>query len=108
MRYVAAYMLALLGGNAKPTEKDIKTILSSVGIDAEADNLKKVLAELSGKNIDEVIAAGEPQDSSVCRPIACCALYCALQNLVYFFGGTNFQNCMAHLIKGNLRRNLQY
>ena len=58
MRYVAAYLLAVLGGNESPTEKDLKNILSSVGIDADSASLKKVISELSGKNLEEVIAEG--------------------------------------------------
>ena len=59
MRYVAAYLLAVLGGNDSPKEADLKKILSSVGVDADATCLKKVISELSGKSIDEVIAAGK-------------------------------------------------
>jgi len=58
MRYVAAYLLSVLGGNESPSAADIKKILSSVGIDAEDDKLKKVISELSGKNIQELIAEG--------------------------------------------------
>lgn len=46
MRYVAAYLLAALGGNANPSEEDVKHILSSVGIDAEEEKLSKVMSEL--------------------------------------------------------------
>lgn len=42
MRYVAAYLLAVQGGNDAPSEADIKAILSSAGIDADADKLSKV------------------------------------------------------------------
>jgi large subunit ribosomal protein LP2 len=59
MRYVAAYLLAVLGGNDKPSDADVKKILSSVGIDADAASLKKVIDELKGKNLEEVIAAGQ-------------------------------------------------
>ncbi len=58
MRYVAAYLLALLGGNKSPKADDLKKILSSVGIDANDENISKVISELNGKDIDEVIAAG--------------------------------------------------
>ncbi len=58
MRYIAAYMLALLGGNTSPSADDLKKILSSVGIDAADENINKVISELKGKDIDEVIAAG--------------------------------------------------
>merc|ERR1711976_255518 len=65
MRYVAAYLLAVLGGNESPKEADLKKILSSVGVDADADSLKKVISELSGKSIDDVIAAGKEKLASV-------------------------------------------
>ena len=59
MRYVAAYLLAVLGGNDKPTEKDLKKIISSVGVDADSDAINKVINELKGKVIDDVIKAGK-------------------------------------------------
>jgi len=65
MRYVAAYLLAVLGGNKNPQEADLKSILSSVGIDAEAANIKKVISELKGKNIEDIIAEGQTKLASV-------------------------------------------
>ena len=60
MRYVAAYLLAAMGGGDKqPSSADIEKILESVGIEAEADKIKKVISELNGKNLDDVIAEGE-------------------------------------------------
>lgn len=43
MRYVAAYLLAVLGGNEAPTSKDLKKILDSVGIETDDERLNKVL-----------------------------------------------------------------
>uniref|UniRef100_A0A3B4BJV8 Large ribosomal subunit protein P2 n=1 Tax=Periophthalmus magnuspinnatus TaxID=409849 RepID=A0A3B4BJV8_9GOBI len=57
MRYVAAYLLAALGGNESPEAKDIKKILESVGIEADDTRLNKVITELQGKNVNEVIAS---------------------------------------------------
>lgn len=54
MRYVAAYLLATLGGNQNPSASDIKDILSSVGIDVDSERLDVVIKELSGKDINEV------------------------------------------------------
>jgi len=54
MRYVAAYLLAVLGGNENPTAADIEKILGSVGIDVDEEKLSKVISELKGKNISEV------------------------------------------------------
>ncbi|XP_035019298.1 60S acidic ribosomal protein P2 [Hippoglossus stenolepis] len=58
MRYVAAYLLAALGGNETPESKDIKKILESVGIEADDACMTKVISELKGKNVNEVIASG--------------------------------------------------
>merc|ERR1712112_70145 len=58
MRYVAAYLLSALGGNTNPEAKEIKKILESVGIEADDTKMEKVIKELHGKNVDEVIAQG--------------------------------------------------
>ncbi|KAF5285205.1 hypothetical protein FQR65_LT13320 [Abscondita terminalis] len=55
MRYVAAYLLACLGGKA-PASSDVEKILSSVGIEADQEKIKKVIGELNGKSIDQIIA----------------------------------------------------
>ncbi|XP_034724857.1 ribosomal protein, large P2, like [Etheostoma cragini] len=65
MRYVAAYLLASLGGNGNPQANDIKKILESVGIEADSTRLEKVITELTGKNVEEVIATGYGKLASV-------------------------------------------
>ncbi|XP_058382076.1 large ribosomal subunit protein P2 isoform X2 [Diceros bicornis minor] len=65
MRYVASYLLAALGGNTSPSAKDIRKILDSVGIEADDDRLNKVISELNGKNIEDVIAQGIGKLASV-------------------------------------------
>ena len=57
MRYVAAYLLAALGGKT-PSSADIEKILSSVGIEAEDDKVKKIISELNGKDLAELIEEG--------------------------------------------------
>lgn len=42
MRYVAAYLLAALGGNESPAASDLKKILDSVGIEADDTRMEKV------------------------------------------------------------------
>lgn len=42
MRYVAAYLLCVLGGNSSPSKEDITKVLESVGLDIEDDRLDKV------------------------------------------------------------------
>ena len=59
MRYVAAYLLATLGGSKNPTEADLEKILGSVGIEAENDKMKAVVSELKGKDLEALIAAGK-------------------------------------------------
>jgi large subunit ribosomal protein LP2 len=54
MKHLAAYLLLTLGGNASPSAEDIKTVLSSVGIEAEDERLEKLISELSGKDVNEV------------------------------------------------------
>ena len=54
VRYVAAYLLANLGGNDSPSAKDIKKILESVGVNVDDEKLNKVVSELDGKDISEV------------------------------------------------------
>ncbi|KAM9408111.1 large ribosomal subunit protein P2-like [Pholidichthys leucotaenia] len=65
MRYVAAYLLAALGGNTSPSAKDIKAILDSVGIEADDERLNKVISELNGKDINEVMNSGLSKLASV-------------------------------------------
>ncbi|XP_023693096.1 60S acidic ribosomal protein P2 isoform X2 [Paramormyrops kingsleyae] len=65
MRYVAAYLLAVLGGNSSPSAKDIKNILGSVGIEADDTRLNKVISELNGKDVNEVLNAGLSKLASV-------------------------------------------
>lgn len=58
MRYVAAYCLFALSGKT-PTAKDLEKMLGSVGVDCDAEQAKKVVSELDGKNLDELIREGE-------------------------------------------------
>ncbi|KAI4739215.1 hypothetical protein E4T50_10323 [Aureobasidium sp. EXF-12298] len=65
MKYLAAYLLLNLAGNEQPSAEDIKSVLSSVGVDAEGDRLEKLISELSGKNIQELISEGSAKLASV-------------------------------------------
>jgi large subunit ribosomal protein LP2 len=64
-RVLAAYLLAVLGGNAEPSAADITKILGSVGIEANADELTAVLAQLKGKDVNALIAQGSSKLASV-------------------------------------------
>ncbi|KAL8227200.1 hypothetical protein R6Q57_017032 [Mikania cordata] len=65
MKVVAAYLLALLGGNTCPSAQDLKNILGSVGADADDDRIELLLSEVKGKDITELIAAGREKLASV-------------------------------------------
>ncbi|KAJ7514676.1 hypothetical protein O6H91_23G054900 [Diphasiastrum complanatum] len=65
MKVIAAYLLALLGGNASPSAKDIKKILGSVGAEADENRIASFLDELDGKDIVEVIASGKEKLAAV-------------------------------------------
>ena len=54
MRYVAAYLLAVLGGNSSPSTDDIKQILGEVGVGFDDEQAKNVCSKLAGKDINEV------------------------------------------------------
>ncbi|KAF2460085.1 60s acidic ribosomal protein-domain-containing protein [Lineolata rhizophorae] len=65
MKHLAAYLLLGLGGNTSPSASDIKGVLDSVGIEADDDRLEKLLSELEGKDIQELISAGTEKLASV-------------------------------------------
>ncbi|KAK4103164.1 ribosomal protein 60S [Parathielavia hyrcaniae] len=65
MKHLAAYLLLSLGGNASPSAADIKAVLESVGIEADDDRLEKLLSELEGKDVNELIAEGSSKLASV-------------------------------------------
>ena len=54
MKHLAAYLLLQIGGNQSPSAKDIKSVLASVGIEADDDRLKTLISELKGKDVSEV------------------------------------------------------
>ncbi|KAK3408175.1 hypothetical protein EUGRSUZ_J00465 [Eucalyptus grandis] len=65
MKVIAAYLLAVLGGNTTPTADDLKDILGSVGVEADDDKIELLLSEVKGKDITELIASGREKLASV-------------------------------------------
>ncbi|KAH1565013.1 hypothetical protein KXX17_003611 [Aspergillus fumigatus] len=65
MKHLAAYLLLALAGNTSPSSEDVKAVLSSVGIDADEERLNKLIAELEGKDLQELIAEGSTKLASV-------------------------------------------
>ncbi|KAH7518107.1 hypothetical protein FEM48_Zijuj09G0135500 [Ziziphus jujuba var. spinosa] len=58
MKVLAAYMLAVLGGNTNPTADDLKKILSSVGAEVDENKIVFLLSQVNGKDFTELIASG--------------------------------------------------
>lgn len=54
MKHLAAYLLLTLGGNTSPSAADVKNVLASVGIDADEERLDKLIADLKGKDLNDV------------------------------------------------------
>ncbi|CAH7675247.1 60s acidic ribosomal protein-domain-containing protein [Phakopsora pachyrhizi] len=65
MKHLAAYLLLLQGGNASPSAQDVKDVLGSVGIDADEERLNKLISELKGKSIPDLITEGSAKLASV-------------------------------------------
>ena len=55
MKYLAAYCLSALSGNASPSADDLKKILTSVGVEVDAEKVSSVVNALKGKELHEVI-----------------------------------------------------
>ncbi len=59
MKYLAAYLLLKLGGNEAPTAEEVTTLLTESGVDeVDAAKVQKVIADLNGQNLEELINAG--------------------------------------------------
>lgn len=82
MRYVAAYLLAVLGGKTSPAAPDLEKILSSVGVEADGERVKKVISELNGKSVDEVIAQGKNNEYIGYKSSQTCAKKIYFKNYV--------------------------
>ncbi|CAL3966344.1 hypothetical protein PZA11_003026 [Diplocarpon coronariae] len=65
MKHLAAYLLLTIGGNTSPSAADVKSVLESVGIEADDERLSTLISELKGKDINELIAEGTSKLASV-------------------------------------------
>lgn len=62
---VAAYMLALLGGNDNPDAAAINKILAAAGVAQQPEDLEVLLAQVAGKDINELLEQGKSKMGSV-------------------------------------------
>mmetsp|Transcript_106064 Transcript_106064/g.167511 ORF Transcript_106064/g.167511 Transcript_106064/m.167511 type:complete len:116 (-) Transcript_106064:39-386(-) len=58
MKYLGAYLMAVVGGKENPTPDDIKAILEAGGIAFEEEMIARVCEKMDGKQAHELIAAG--------------------------------------------------
>ena len=58
MKYIAAYALLVLGGNAEPKAADVEKVLKEAGIKSEAEHVERLITALKGKTFHEAVAAG--------------------------------------------------
>ncbi|GFP98053.1 60S acidic ribosomal protein p2 [Phtheirospermum japonicum] len=65
MKVIAAYLLAVLGGNTTPSADNVKDILASVGAEADDEKIALLLSQVKGKDITELIASGREKLASV-------------------------------------------
>ena len=65
MKLIAAYLLLSLGKESKPTAEDVTKLLSTVGIEADNERLEKLISELDGKDVSELISEGKEKLASV-------------------------------------------
>lgn len=49
MKYLSAYMLAVLGGNAAPSKADVKKVLESASIETDDEAIDRMLAAVADK-----------------------------------------------------------
>lgn len=64
VKYLAAYLLLVNSGKTAPTAGDVTSVLSSVGIEVESEKLDKLISELEGKSVEELIAEGNEKISA--------------------------------------------
>ena len=65
MKYIAAYALLLVGGNAAPSQDDVKAVITAAGGEADEEKVSKLFADLEGKDINELLKEGQEKLKTV-------------------------------------------
>ncbi|KAE8719018.1 60S acidic ribosomal protein P2A [Hibiscus syriacus] len=65
MKEIAAYLLAVLGGNANPSAQDLNHILASVGTEVDDAKIELLLSQVMGKDLTELIAVGREKFATI-------------------------------------------
>ncbi|CAD7959633.1 unnamed protein product [Amoebophrya sp. A120] len=61
LKYVSAYLLTVLSGKDEPTSADLKKIIEAAGGEFDSALADKLISEMKGKVVHEVIAKGREQ-----------------------------------------------
>ena len=59
MKHLAAYLMLVVGGNSNPTAEDVTNALSQCGIEVDSERLGELIAELDGKDLNELMTLGK-------------------------------------------------
>ena len=59
MKAIATYLMLVLGGNSSPSASDVIGALSAAGIEADSGEVDKLVAELDGKDLAELLESGK-------------------------------------------------
>ena len=70
MKYVAAYLLAVIGGKANPTKEHVAEIIKAAGAEVDNAKLDALFKEVEGKDVYELIAAGKEKMATLGAAVA--------------------------------------
>lgn len=70
MKYIAAYALLVLGGNASPSAADVEKVLKEAGIKGEAEHTERLIAALKDKTFHELVKSGKGKMASMGTVVA--------------------------------------
>ena len=59
MKHVAGYLLCVLGGNESPSADVVTSALSAVGVEADSEALGRLIGEMEGKDLGELLESGK-------------------------------------------------
>ena len=65
MKYLAAYALLKLGGNAEPTAVDVEAFLKENGVKADKERISELIEKFGGKDLNKLVETGVEQMSAM-------------------------------------------
>ena len=65
MKYLAAFALLKLGGNAEPSSSDVEGFLKDNGVKADKEKINELIEKLGGKDFNKLVETGTEQLSAM-------------------------------------------